>query len=95
MELTLSAAVTRTCSTFTFLNSIFSKNGRIETIQAVIVSDNHRVTLDRFQAEIALFNGSGGELHNHKNYGIINIELQSKMSVQSYQTLSMDKLNTF
>ena len=61
MELTVSATVTRTCSAFTFSNSsLFSRNGRIETIQAVIVSDNHQVTLDRFLAEIALFDGSGG-----------------------------------
>ena len=64
-ELTFSATVTRMCSTFNFLNSLFSRNGRMETIQAVIVSDNHRVTLDRFQAEIALFDGSGGKSHDH------------------------------
>ncbi len=60
MELTLSAAVTRTCSIVTFSSSLFSRIGRIETIQAVIVPDNRQVTFDRFQAEIALFDGSGG-----------------------------------
>ncbi len=66
MELTLSAAVTRTCSTFAFLSDLFYRNGLIETIQAVIVSDNRRVTFDRFQAEIALFDESGGKSHDHK-----------------------------
>ncbi|XP_064385443.1 uncharacterized protein LOC135334236 isoform X4 [Halichondria panicea] len=58
VELTLFAAVTRTCSIVTFSSNLFSRNGRIETIQAVIVPDNRRVTLDRFQAEIALFDGN-------------------------------------
>ena len=64
MVLTVSATVP-TCSTFTFSSILFSRNGLIETIQAVIVSDNRRVTLDRFQAEIALFDGSGGKSHDH------------------------------
>ncbi len=60
VELTLSATVTHACSIVNFSSDLFSRNGLIETIQAMIVSDNRRVTLDRFQAEITLFDGSGG-----------------------------------
>ena len=65
MDLRLSATVKRICFSFTFSNNLFSRNGRMETMQAVIVSDNRRVTLDRFQAEIVLFDGSGGKSHDH------------------------------
>ncbi len=67
VQLKLSNTVTRTrtCSTFNFSSSLFSRNGRIETIQAMIVSDNRQVTLDRFLAEIALIDGTGGKSHDH------------------------------
>ncbi len=73
VELTLSPTVTRTCSNFTFLNSLFSRNGRIETIHAVIVSDNRRVTFDQFLTEVALFNGSGGKLINSHDHCITTL----------------------
>ncbi len=78
VELTLSNTVTRTrtCSTFNFSSSIFSRNGRIETIQAVIATDNRRVTLDRFQAEIALFDGNGDKFHDR----MVSLSLLSNCS---------------
>ncbi len=58
IELSLSETVRRSCATFTFPNTLFAQNGHIEQVQAVIMPDSRRVTLDRSHTEVALFDGN-------------------------------------
>ncbi len=60
-ELLLSETNGKACAIFSFPSDLFTRNGRIEQVQVVIMSDNHRVTLDRSHTEIALFNGNNSE----------------------------------
>lgn len=93
--------MTMTCGLLAFPSSLFSKNGRVETVKVVIVSDNRRITLRRSHAEVTLFSGIGSKytmtIHVHVLCfaGYINFMqiLQIKMSVQLCLILLMDKLN--
>ncbi len=62
-ELSLSEIVRRNCSFFVFspTSNRFTRNGRTETVRAVILSNNRRVILDRSHTEVVLFDNSNGE----------------------------------